>query len=309
MSRKVILDVDPGVTDALAMCLALTSQDLEVLAITATGGNVPPEQATRNVQAIVEHLDPPRLPRIGMADQTQALRTDNRYFYGSDGLCGANLRVAELHNLHSAQKVITDEIRSSPGEVTIITGGPLSNLAAVLRVEPDLATRIGHVIIVGGTLNGPGNITAAAEFNMYCDAESAHFVFHAPLTMTMLPWDITSQVVLRYDLLDHLPDNSSNLGRVLQAILPGGFRASRQHLGLEGIHVPEAIAVIVATQPELIETERMPCDVETMGRITHGATVTDRRLVTPEQPNIDVAVEIDTEDVIDAIIRGLQSKE
>ena len=90
MARKVILDVDPGVGDALAICLALTQPELEVVAVTATGGNVAPRQASRNVQAIIEHLDPPRWPRIGFADEDQPLRTDGRELWGVDGLCGAD---------------------------------------------------------------------------------------------------------------------------------------------------------------------------------------------------------------------------
>jgi hypothetical protein len=85
MARKVVLDVDPGVGDALAICLALTQPELEVVAVTATGGNVAPRQASRNVQAIIEHLDPPRWPRIGFADEEQPLRTDGRDLWGSDG--------------------------------------------------------------------------------------------------------------------------------------------------------------------------------------------------------------------------------
>ena len=139
MARKVILDVDPGIADAMAMCLALGDPRLEVLAVAATGGNVTPAQASRNVQAIVEQLDPDRSPRIGAADSAQPLRTDGRQLCGADGLCGAKLDLAELHHRHSSVKVLADAIRSAPGEVTIIAGGPLSNVAALLQREPDLA--------------------------------------------------------------------------------------------------------------------------------------------------------------------------
>jgi len=174
--RRVLLDVDPGVADALAICLALEDPRLDVVAVTGTGGNVVPEQATRNVQALIEQLDPARWPRIGAADPLQPLRTDGRELCGAGGLCGADFKVAELHHRHTSIKIIADEIRAAPGELTIIAGGPLSNLAAVLRREPELATQIGHLLIVGGTLGGPGNVTAAAEFNIYCDAEAASSV-------------------------------------------------------------------------------------------------------------------------------------
>ncbi len=305
MARKVILDVDPGVADALAMCLALGDPRLDVLAVTATGGNVRPAQASRNVQTLVEQLDPARSPRIGVADLEQPLRTDRRQLYHDDGLCGAQLGVAELHHRHPSVKVLADAIRSAPGEVTIIAGGPLSNLAMLLQRDPDLATQIGHLIIVGGTFSGPGDVTAAAEFNMYCDAEAAQAVFQAPTTKTLLPLCATSQVVLDYALLDQLAENSSSSGSVLRAILPPAFRAFRQRLGLEGMIAPEAVAVVATLHPELLETQRYYGDVETQGGVTHGATVLDRRRLAPVQPNLDVAVQIDAAATMDCILRGL----
>ncbi|MEX0611085.1 MAG: nucleoside hydrolase, partial [Pirellulales bacterium] len=173
MARKVILDMDPGFDDAVALCLALSEPALDVVAVTATGGTVSPDQATINVQAIVEQLDPPRWPRMGSAASDQILRADGRHLFGANGLCGAHFAVAQRHHRHSSVKVICDEVRSAPGEVTIVATGPLTNIAAALQQQPDLASIIGHLIILGGTIAGPGNVTAAAEFNIYCDAEAA----------------------------------------------------------------------------------------------------------------------------------------
>ncbi|HJQ79092.1 MAG TPA: nucleoside hydrolase, partial [Lacipirellulaceae bacterium] len=163
MARRVILDMDPGIDDAVALCLALGDPSLDVVAVTATGGVITPDQATINVQAIVEQLDPPRWPRLGSASSEQILRCDARHLFGPDGLCGAHFAVAQRHHRHPSVKVICDEVRAAPGEVTIIATGPLSNIAAALQQQPDLAELIGHLIILGGTLAGPGNVTAAAE--------------------------------------------------------------------------------------------------------------------------------------------------
>jgi inosine-uridine nucleoside N-ribohydrolase len=305
MARKVILDLDPGVADAVALCMALIDPQLEVLAATATGGNVGPEQATRNVQALIEQLDPQRWPRIGAADPEQLLLTDSRELWGEDGLCGADFHVAELHHRHSAVKVLSDEIKSASGEVTVVACGPLSNIAAALQREPDLATLIGHLIIVGGTLGGPGNVSPAAEFNIYCDPEAARIVFQAPITMTLLPLDVTSKVVLRYDTLDQIPKATTRLGRVLRAILPGAFLASHQRLGVEGLVVPEAVAIAAIQHPELVTTERFHCDVELSGELTCGATVIDRRRNAPHRPNMDVVTDINVAGAIDSVLRGL----
>lgn len=307
MPRKVILDVDPGVSDALAVCLAIAHPDLEVVAVTATGGNVAPRQASRNVQAIIEHLDPPRWPRIGVADEEQPLRTDGRELWGADGFCGATLGIAELHQQHPALKVIAEEIRNDPGGVTIIAGGPLHNIAAAFQLDPELALQVGHLIIVGGTLEGPGDVTAAAEFNMYCDAESAQRVFRSHATTTLLPLDVTSRAALTYELLSNLPSEGSSLGRLLRTLLPGAFQSYRQRLGLESMYAAEAVAVMSILRPELLVTEPMPVDVETEGMLTYGATVIDRRPRTLDRPNMDVAVEIDAPAIVEGIMRSLRS--
>lgn len=305
MARKVILDVDPGVDDAVAICLALSTPKLEVVAVTATGGAVLPEQATHNVQAIIEQLDPPRWPRIGAASSEQIVRTDGPHICGTGGLCGAHFEVAKRHHQHSSIKVLCDEIHAAPGEITIVATGPLTNIAAALAQQPDLAEIIGHLIIFGGTLGGPGNVTPAAEFNMYCDAEAARAVFRSPVTKTLIPLDLTSRNLFGYDLLKRIPDADWPVGALLHEILPRALRANHQRLGIEGIHLHDVVPVVAAMCPELFSTERLYGDVETEGSLTYGATVFDRRERSDAQPNMDVAVDMDAAAVVDCLFRGL----
>ncbi|HEV3342929.1 MAG TPA: nucleoside hydrolase [Pirellulales bacterium] len=307
MARKVILDVDPGIDDAVAMALALFDPRLEVVAITAVAGNVPAEQATRNVQAIVEQLDPPRLPRIGAAVRPERdPLVDARHVFGADGLGNADFAVAELHHVHPSDKVITDEIRKAPESVTIVALGPLTNIATVFRRDPSLAEQVGQLIIMGGTLRGPGNVTPAAEFNIYCDPVAARDVFRSKTTKTLIPLDVTSQVVMTFDLLDQLPDEFGPVGGLLRRILPFSFRAHRQLFGLEGTYLHDPVALMGLLEANLFETERLAGDVEVQGELTLGATVFDRRLAPQWRPNLDVATSVDTAGVIAAIMRGLK---
>jgi inosine-uridine nucleoside N-ribohydrolase len=305
MARKVILDVDPGVDDAVAMCLAFASPDLDVLAVTAVGGNVGADQSTRNVQAIVEQLDPPRWPRLGAASSERMLRTDARHIFGVDGLCGVHFPCAELHHQRPSIKVIADEVQAAPGDVTIIALGPLSNISIALQQQPDLASKIGHLIILGGTVAGPGNVTPAAEFNIYCDAEAARDVFRSPVTKTVIPIDVTNRILFGFDMLQKIPNGNSRTAQLLQRVLPGAFRAYRQNLGMEGIHLHDAVAVVAAMHPEFFTMERMHGEVETDGTITHGATVFDRRRHPENRPNLDVAVGVDADAVAECIYRTL----
>jgi len=306
MPKKVILDVDPGIDDAMALCMALFHPDLEVLAITAVGGNCSAEQATRNVQALVEQLDPPRWPRIGAASPpAHPLPVDGRYLHGNDGLGDVELQVAELRARHPSEKVISDAVRSSPNSVTIIALGPLTNLARVFQRDPELSSLVGQVIISGGTVSGAGNITPAAEFNIYCDPSAARDVFRSPSTKTLIPLDVTNRVILSYDLFNRLPDESTKVGKFLRKILPPAFRAYRQCVGLEGIHVHDSIALVAAIHPELFTFRGMAADVETTGELTSGMTVFDRRRVPAWRHNMEVAVDMHEKEVVATMIRCL----
>ncbi|MCE5266455.1 MAG: nucleoside hydrolase [Planctomycetaceae bacterium] len=308
MGRKVILDVDPGIDDAMAICLALGNPDLDVVAVTAVGGNVSPAQATRNVQAIIEQLDPPRWPRLGAASEPDnRLAVDRCGLYGSDGLGESGFVVAERQHLLPSEKVIWDQVRDAPHAVTIICLGPLTNIARVFLRDPEVATLVDRIIMTGGTVSGPGNITPAAEFNMYCDPISAQVVFRSPSTKTLIPLDVTNRVELCYDVFNKLPEESTRVGRLMRQLLPHAFRGYRRQFGLEGIHIHDTLTLMAAVRPELFTTKPMAGDVETQGELTIGQTIFDRRRVPAWRHNMEVAVEMQKEAVIDAILTGLKN--
>jgi purine nucleosidase len=306
MPRKVIIDCDPGIDDAVALTMALFDPRLDVVAVTAVAGNVSAEQATINVQAIVEQLDPPRYPRFGAASAPDhAPYVDARHLHGADGLGNAGLAVSKHARQHPSEKLICDEIRSAPGEVTLLCLGPLTNLARALARDPDLLSLVGRVVIMGGSAKCVGNVTACAEFNIYCDPASARTVFRSPTTKTVVPLDVTDPVVWSLDLLKQLPDDTTRAGRLLGKILPHLFRTYRQELGLERIDLPDAVAVSAMLQPELFQTTDLAGDVETSGDLTLGATIFDRRPNSLQRADIEVALEVDASAVADCILRCL----
>jgi purine nucleosidase len=306
MARKVIIDCDPGIDDAIVLCMALFDPRLEVVAVTAAAGNVSAQQASRNVQTIIEQLDPPRLPRVGVAtDIEEAPATDGSALHGSDGLGNTGFRTSELHHQHASDKLICDEVRSAEDEVTILCLGPLTNLARALKRDPDLCTMISQVVIAGGSIGVGGNITPAAEFNMYYDPVSARSVFRSAMTKTLVPLDVTREVALTFDILESLPPETTSVGGFLRKIMPFAFRAHHQVLGQEGFRLPAAIALLAIIQPELFHAEQMAGDVETRGDLTKGATVFDRRAKKLWRPNMDVAIEVDAIAATDCIVRGL----
>jgi inosine-uridine nucleoside N-ribohydrolase len=306
MPRKVIIDCDPGIDDAVALCMALFDPRLEVLAVTAVAGNVSADQATRNVQSLIEQLDPPRYPRLGAASPMESLAlVDNRPLYGEDGLGNVGLVSSKLARQHPSEKLICDEVRAAPGEVTLICLGPLTNIAAAIAREPQLISMLGRLVIMGGAVNGIGNVTSAAEFNVYYDPHSARQVFRSPTTKTLIPLDVTSQVTWSLDFLEQLPPESSRAGNLLRKILPHLFRTYRRDLGQEGIQLPDAVTLAAALHPELFGTRDMTGDVETAGELTLGATVFDRRATAHQRGDMEVAVEVDATAVSDCIVRAL----
>ncbi len=306
MSRKVIIDCDLGTDDAVALCLALFSSQIELLAVTACEGCVSSEQANNNLQAVVTQIDPPRYPRLGLAVPTAgAPPVSSTFLYGDDGLGNSNFPVSPLQHLHSADKVMIDLVRAHPGEVTVVCLGPLTNVARALQREPALNGQIHRLIATGGCVQAPGNVTPAADFNFYFDPISARKVLQSRVTMSLIPLDVTSEVVFGLDFLQELPSEETRVGHFLHQVLPPAFRTYRQQLGRETIVLNDAIGVLAVLQPELFKFEEMACDVETSGEITRGATVFDRR-VRPEWPlNVEVATAIDADAARQAVSRLL----
>ena len=303
--RKLIIDCDPGIDDAVALTLALFDPRLDVLAVTATAGNVSAEQATANLQAVVTFLDPPRLPRIGAASAEAILPARPTSVHGPDGLGGLELPRVPLHGGHPSEKVIWETIKANPREVTILALGPLTNLSRVLQRDPGIAELVGAVIACGGTVHASGNATATADFNFFCDPAAARHVVREPVTKTLVPLETTGQVLYEFDLLDRLPRDFTRAGKMLRPMLAHAFRAQRQLLGSEGIRLHDVTALVAVTNPELFERESVVADVETAGELTAGMLVVDRRRNRRWRPNADLLTGCDAAAVEDCVIRGL----
>jgi inosine-uridine nucleoside N-ribohydrolase len=306
MPRKVLIDCDPGVEDALALAIALFDLRLDVVAMTAVAGEVAAEHATRNIQAVIERLDPPRFPRVGMAlPMENAPAIENRRMSGEDGLAGTSKDVAMLAHQHPSEKILSDEVRADPEMITILCFGPLTNIAKAFQRDPGLASAVGRIIMLGGAIGGIGNVTPAAEFNMYYDPQSARQVFESATTKTLVPLDVTRQVKFSLDLINHLPDETARKGDFLRKLAQHSFRAHRQIYGQESIYLHAAVALMVALHPELFEMRELAGDVETHGELTTGATVFDRRPEFRGRTNMEVAMNVDAAAVRDAVVRGL----
>ena len=289
MPRKVIIDCDMGIDDAVALCMLLFDSRFEVLAVTASEGCVAATQANSNLQAMVSILDPARYPRLGMASPAeQAPPVDTQYLYGEDGLGNSNFEASMRHNSLPAEKLIIDTVRANPDMVTILCLGPATNLAKALLREPNLAAQIDQIIMTGGSMDGQGNVTACSEFNFHFDPVSAKTILNSRMTKTLVPLDVTRQVTFGLEFLEELPVEASRCGHFLRQILPFAFRSYRQHLGQETILLNDTVGALVLLEPDLFQSEPVACDVETDGLLTRGMLVSDRRNLPECRPNANV---------------------
>lgn len=291
--RKIIIDCDPGIDDAVALCAAFAISHLDILAVTAVEGCATAEKVTANVEGLIEKLDPARLPRTGAASpSSDPIAVDTRYLHGDDGLGDVDLDAPTLLNRVPSEKLMADLIRQHPGDISIYCLGPLTNIARLLQLEPTVATMIDQLYIVGGAVDGIGSITPSAEFNMFFDPVSAREVFHSAITKTLIPLDLTRRVDFGFEFFQELSD--SKCPAFLKESVHHLYQNYRQQLGQESIELHDAVGLIAALNPKWLETEELSGDVETVGEITRGVTVFDRRMHRDFRPNISVGLEFDS---------------
>jgi inosine-uridine nucleoside N-ribohydrolase len=305
MPKKVILVNDPGIDGAFATALAFHDPELEVISLAATAGNIPHDQATRNVQILVEQIDPPRWPRLGAAPPVE-YDIDGRKLHGPAGLGAETFPCAQLHHTLSSDKLICDELKLHPKEVTIVVMGPLTALARALDRDADLPRLVQRLVCVGGAWREPGNASASAEFHFFCDPEAARSVLKCGAPLTLIPLDVSRQILFSPSDLLELPAPDSPACRFLRRIVPYGIGATSNIYGIEGFHLKDVLGIVAVSLPEALTTRPAVVDVETRGELTRGMSVVDSRPEHKAEANVDMAVAVDVEAVrqyIDRVLR------
>ncbi len=304
MSKKVVFIADPGIDGAFALALAMTDPKLEVLGIAATAGNIGAEQATDNIHILVNHLDPPRWPRLGAAPEIE-YELDGKALHGANGLGNVDFPCARLHNLLPSEKLLFELVRQYPGEIEIVCLGPLTVLARAFDYNPELPAQVKRVIILGGLVHEPGNAGPTTEFHFACDPVAARQVLRSGANITLIPLDLMRKVLFSpLDLLE-LPVDAGPVCKFLRQIVPFGIAATSHHYGIEGFHLKDVLGVIAVAKPELIQTKHASVDVETRGELTRGMSVIDQRPWHEKTSNVDLAHHVDSQGVRDYMFTTL----
>jgi purine nucleosidase len=317
-ARPLILDVDTGIDDSLAILYALGSPEADVRAITCVSGNIEARQVARNTLGLLE--------LAGRADIEVALGREvplvrpletTPETHGPKGIGYAEVPEAQraLSERHAADLLI-EEARARPGELTLVTLGPLTNLAVALTREPALPSLLRRLVMMGGSYRSAGNTAPTTEWNVTCDPEAMAVMLAAWSAYPEVPrpmalgLDVTERAKLTPDRLEQLYERAGQpdaqpLMRFVDDALRFYMEFHSRYDGFYGAFIHDPLAVAAALDPSLVRSEAVAVEVELEGRWTTGETVTDWRRQWDRRPNLDVVVEADIEDFFGRLIDRL----
>ncbi|WP_105404184.1 nucleoside hydrolase [Neorhizobium sp. T7_12] len=297
--RKIIIDTDPGQDDAAAIMLAFASPDeIELLGLCAVAGNVPLSYTSRNLRIVCELCGRPEAPVYeGALKPTMRPQVTAEHVHGRTGLDGIELPepTMPVKDIHAVDFII-DTLRTEPaGTVTLCTLGPLTNIALALEKAPDITGRAKELVMMGGGFFEGGNITPAAEFNIYVDPEAAKTVFASGMPIVMMPLDVTHQLLTTKARVEKIAALGTHPAEVLVAWLAFFERFDIEKYGSDGgpLHDPTVIAYLI--KPELFSGRDCNVEIETGSDLTVGMTVVDWWHVSGRKPNAKVMRHVDAD--------------
>ena len=287
--RKIIIDTDPGQDDAFALLLALASPDeLDVLGICSVAGNVPLNWTTRNARIICELAGKPQAKVFAGCDAPLKRKlVTAEHVHGKTGLDGPVMVEPNmaLQDQHAVDFLIETLRREPSGSVTLCPLGPLTNIATAFQKAPDIVARVQEIVLMGGAYFEVGNITPAAEFNIYVDPEAAEIVFKSGVPLVVMPLDVTHKVLTTRARVEAFRALGSQVGRVAAEWADFFERFDMEKYGSEGgpLHDPCVIAYLL--DPSLFQGRHINVEIETQSELTLGMTVADWWGVTDRPAN------------------------
>ena len=297
--RKIIIDTDPGQDDAVAILLALASpEEIEVLGITTVAGNVPLELTTKNARIVCELAGKPDTRVFAGCDRPLGRDlVTAEHVHGKTGLDGPTLPepTMPLQDRHAVDFII-DTLREEPeGSVTLCPLGPLTNIATALDRAPDIAPRIKEIVLMGGAYFEVGNITPAAEFNIYVDPEAAKQVFGCGAPITVMPLDVTHKALVTKPRNDAFRALGTPAGIAVAEMTDFFERFDREKYGSEGAPLHDPCVTAYLIKPELFSGRHINVEIETTSELTLGMTVADWWGVSGRPPNATFMGDLDAD--------------
>jgi purine nucleosidase/pyrimidine-specific ribonucleoside hydrolase len=305
--KRVILDMDPGVDDALAMILALRSPELKVEAITVVSGNIQLELCVKNALQVLDLLKIDDVPvSVGASRPLKRETVNASGVHGSDGLGGLNRFIkpdgtkrypdptGKPSSIPAVEHILdlVDRLRQ---DVSVISTGPLTNIAQAIIEDSKTMRKVGKLIIMGGAFSVSGNVTPVAEFNAYADPDAVQVVLDSGIRpLTYVGLDVTQKVRLYRDQL-HRQGNKTKISQFVKDCTEFYMDFHKENDGFDGCYLHDPLAVGVAIQPDIVKTQDLYVQVETSSRITMGMTIADFRPRCTDRPNTSVCVDVNAD--------------
>ena len=309
MTRKIIIDTDPGQDDAVAILTALASpEELEVLGIVAVAGNVTLAQNARNALKIVELAGRPEVPVYAGCERPMRRQLITaEYVHGDTGLDGPDLPAPkkQLEAKHGVDYLIEALMQHEPGTITLCTLGPLTNVAMAMVKEPRIIPRIKEIVMMGGAYFEVGNVTPAAEFNIYVDPDAADVVLRSGVHIVMAPLDVTHMMQSTPKRLEKLKSIGNRAGQAVYEMLSFSERFDLIKYGTEGAPLHDPCVIAYLLKPELFQGRHINVEIETASELTIGMTVADYWGVTDRKRNVHYLRSGDAEGFYDLLAERL----
>ncbi|SDX98485.1 nucleoside hydrolase [Citreimonas salinaria] len=308
-ARKIIIDTDPGQDDAVAILLALASPDeIDVLGITAVAGNVPLDLTARNARVVCELAGRSDVKVFAGCDAPlERPLVTAEHVHGRTGLDGPTLPdpVMPLQDAHAVDFII-DTLRAEPtGTVTLCPLGPLTNIATALRRAPDIAPRIAGIVLMGGAYFEVGNITPAAEFNIYVDPHAAAEVFACGAPITVLPLDATHKALVTTARNDAFRALGTPVGVAVAEMTDFFERFDKEKYGSDGAPLHDPCVIGWLLRPDMFSGRHVNVEIETQSELTLGMTVADWWGVTDRAPNATFIGDVDADGFFELLTERL----
>ncbi|MDF1726649.1 MAG: nucleoside hydrolase [Sulfitobacter sp.] len=295
--RKIIIDTDPGQDDAVAILLALSSpEDIEVLGITCVAGNVPLDLTSKNALIVCELAGKPDVKVYAGCDRPMGRDlVTAEHVHGKTGLDGPSLPDPgmRLQEQHAVDFIIETLRAEPPGTVTLCPLGPLTNIATAFERAPDIAERVQEIVLMGGAYFEVGNITPAAEFNIYVDPQAADIIFKSRAPIVVMPLDVTHKALVTSERNDAFRALGTPVGVAVAEMTDFFERFDKEKYGTAGAPLHDPCVTAYLLKPDLFSGRHVNVEIETTSELTLGMTVADWWGVTDRAPNATFMGDID----------------
>ena len=308
MSKRILIDTDPGIDDALAILLALASPEVTMEGITTIHGNCSVDQATINALSILELAEAKEAP-VAMGFplplvQPSLLAAET---HGDTGLGYAKLPEPRGRpEVRHGSDFLIEKIMSNPGEITLVAIGPLTNVAFAIRKEPRIVEAVREVIVMGGAIRYPGNASPLAEYNVFVDPHAAHMVYHSGIPITLVPLDVTYQCILTPDDVKRLQKNPSRISRFIDDSTRFYMEFHDEYQQIHGCAINDPLALALTFAPELCDYQELYVDVDISGGISMGKTFADFHGLAKKRPNMKVALSVRARDFMELFLERME---